>query len=57
MSEYPYELIVTHNPQGEYGHPQHRALHRIVRRIARDHPLYVFGTAWFGRRGISAAKE
>lgn len=25
-----FELVVTHNAQGEYGHPHHRALHRFV---------------------------
>lgn len=56
MSEHPYEMIVTHNSQGEYGHPQHRSLHRIVRRITGNVPLYVFGTAWFGPPRMSAAK-
>ena len=32
----PYKLIVTHNSNGEYGHIQHKALHRIVRNILKS---------------------
>lgn len=53
----PYELIVTHGPSGEYGHPQHRAVHALVRRLAAGRPLYVFGTAWRLWPRISAAKR
>lgn len=28
-----WEMVVTHNPSGEYGHPQHKAVHRHVRRV------------------------
>ena len=34
-------MIATHNAQGEYGHPQHRQLHRIVREAASRCALYV----------------
>lgn len=39
-----YELVVTHNLHGEYGHTQHMALSRIVHRL---HPknLHVFDTS------------
>ncbi len=35
--------LVTHNEQGEYGHPHHRQLHEIVRRV---------GVRWHRKRGI-----
>jgi len=30
LRERDYKKIVTHNKQGEYGHPRHRALHDIL---------------------------
>jgi LmbE family N-acetylglucosaminyl deacetylase len=57
LAEFPYELIVTHNRRGEYGHPQHRALHRIVRGIAGDRPVYVFETDWWAKPRLSVQKE
>lgn len=42
----PYQAVVTHNAAGEYGHPQHRALHRVVRRLIADRPLHVFAHRW-----------
>ncbi len=42
-----WELIVTHNRQGEYGHQHHKYSHQIVTeiydRLALDEPLYNFG--------------
>lgn len=43
INEFPYKTIVTHNRKGEYGHPQHRALHRIVLSLAKGHIFLVFG--------------
>jgi LmbE family N-acetylglucosaminyl deacetylase len=57
LAEHPYEMIVTHSKHGEYGHPQHRALHQIVLRIVGNRRLYMFGTNWLGRAQMSAAKE
>lgn len=37
---YDWNKIVTHNPIGEYGHPQHRDLHMKIRMITED--IYVF---------------
>jgi hypothetical protein len=36
--------IVTHNPDGEYGHIQHQMTSRIVSDIANPNILYYFGT-------------
>ena len=33
MRERKYKKIVTHNRQGEYGHPRHRALHDILNHL------------------------
>ena len=44
LSERSYELIVTHGKNGESGHPQHRAVHKIVCRIARRNRICVFAT-------------
>ena len=37
-----YSKIVTHNPDGEYGHIQHKSLYDIVFKIAPIEKLYVF---------------
>lgn len=39
-----YELVVTHNLHGEYGHSQHMALSRIVHDL-RPRNLHVFDTS------------
>ena len=36
-----WSMVATHNAEGEYGHPQHKQLHQIVRQAARGHTLYV----------------
>lgn len=36
-----WEKIVTHNPIGEYGHPQHKAIFEAVKSITKN--FYVFG--------------
>ena len=33
LRERKYTKIVTHNKQGEYGHPRHRALHDILNHL------------------------
>ena len=33
LRERKYKKIVTHNKQGEYGHPRHRALHDILNHL------------------------
>jgi len=38
--ERKWNKIITHNPMGEYGHPQHRDLHLKVKSITND--FYVF---------------
>jgi len=39
----PWDLIVTHNPNGEYGHKQHKLVSEIVTGLAWDKNLYYFG--------------
>ena len=36
-----WDKIVTHNPVGEYGHPQHKLIHDRVKSLTSD--FYVFG--------------
>jgi LmbE family N-acetylglucosaminyl deacetylase len=36
LREREYIKIVTHNKQGEYGHPRHRALHDILNHLRPD---------------------
>jgi len=36
LRERKYKKIVTHNKQGEYGHPRHRALHDILNHLRPD---------------------
>lgn len=58
VAEAPYELVVTHNERGEYGHAQHRAVHRIVTALVpRRASLAVFGHHWRLRTNVSAAKR
>ena len=46
-----WKLIATHNPQGEYGHIQHRMLSSTVTKIYNelnlDNDLYYFGSAHY----------
>lgn len=43
-----WELIVTHNKEGEYGHIHHKMTSSIVRseykKLDKQNPLYLFGT-------------
>ena len=57
LNEFQYDMVVTHNERGEYAHPQHRAVHRIVRRLVTNRPLYVFDHPWTARPRMSAAKR
>jgi LmbE family N-acetylglucosaminyl deacetylase len=57
LAEHPYEMVVTHNERGEYGHRQHIAVHRAVRRLIGATPLYVFDFSWALRGRICAAKR
>jgi hypothetical protein len=36
-----YDLIITHNHKGEYGHPAHIAVHHAMRELKK--PMKVFG--------------
>jgi hypothetical protein len=36
-----YDLIITHNEKGEYGHPAHVKLHHAMKSLGR--PMKVFG--------------
>lgn len=58
LDAHPYELVVTHNARGEYGHPQHRALHALVAGIVPvTTPLAVFGHHWRLRPNLGVAKR
>lgn len=39
-----YDQIVTHNPNGEYGHPAHIAVHDAM--AATGKPMWVFGAGY-----------
>ena len=39
----PWDLIVTHNPDGEYGNSHHKIVSKIVTDLAGDRNLYYFG--------------
>jgi len=41
IQERPFEKVVSHGLCGEYGHPQHKAIARIMRNIV-PHNLYAF---------------
>ena len=42
LRERKYTKIVTHNTDGEYGHPRHRACHDVLSHL-RPEKLWVFG--------------
>jgi LmbE family N-acetylglucosaminyl deacetylase len=42
LRERDYTKIVTHNTNGEYGHPRHRACHDVLSHL-RPEKLWVFG--------------
>ncbi|MDO5560737.1 MAG: PIG-L family deacetylase [Oscillospiraceae bacterium] len=43
-----WDLVVTHNPEGEYGHQHHKMTSNMVTEVynktSRQYPLYYFGT-------------
>ena len=39
--------IITHNPWGEYGHPEHVQVHRSVMKIAKDYDCNVYVDSYF----------
>ena len=45
LRERKYTKIVTHNTNGEYGHPRHRACHDILSHL-RPEKLWVFDTCY-----------
>lgn len=58
LRQHPYELVVTHNARGEYGHRQHRAIHRIVSALVpRGVAFAVFGHPWNAFPSMSAKKR
>lgn len=53
-----FRVVVTHNERGEYGHPQHRALHSIVREmVPHGAALAVFHHPWTAVPFVSAEKR
>ncbi len=36
------DLVVTHNHRAEYGHPHHRLVHRVTRRVFQEVPALLF---------------
>lgn len=48
-----WEMIVTHNPYGEYGHIHHIMTNRMVTELSDEDVLYYFGYYFF-ERGIKS---
>ena len=38
-----YKRVITHGPDGEYGHPEHQLTHRLVLEIFDHEKIYIFG--------------
>jgi LmbE family N-acetylglucosaminyl deacetylase len=57
LSEQGFEMVVTHGPNGEYGHRQHVALHQIVCGLVRSGRLFTFATSWSARSHMSSARR
>lgn len=47
-----WELIVTHNPDGEYGHQHHKMTNQLVTATAPNDVLYYFGK-YYSKKAIS----
>ena len=43
IDSYNWQTIVTHNPDGEYGHIQHKKVSKLVTNLADKNKLYYFG--------------
>lgn len=49
----PFDCIVTHNSQGEYGHSHHRHVHKFVKSRINGQKLITFGYRESGQGEIS----
>lgn len=48
LTKHTFDLIVTHNPNGEYGHLHHKMTNAIVTAIAKKHQL-INNLKYFGK--------
>jgi hypothetical protein len=51
----PYDVIFTHNKDGEYGHPHHKQLHHHITQFFKG-KIYAFGYG-FGDQVLKLSKE
>lgn len=52
-----WDLIVTHNRNGEYGHIHHKMTHKIVTSVAPHENLYFFGRYYTKKKIVDAEDE
>lgn len=46
----PTDRIYTHGPSGEYGHPAHQAVHRLVADVFASNDVFVFSSGTITER-------
>ena len=46
VTQTDWEMIVSHDALGVYGHPQHKALHRMLLKIVPKEIFFVFAPVW-----------
>jgi hypothetical protein len=51
----PYDIIFTHNKDGEYGHPHHKQLHYFIKQFFKG-KIYAFGYG-FGDQVLKLTEE
>ena len=40
------KIVITHNPWGEYGHPEHIQVHRCISKLAAKYKFKVYVTGY-----------
>lgn len=49
------DMVFTHNPWGEYGHPDHILVHRVVTKIAKEKGIPVYWSSYVSNWTIKLA--
>lgn len=51
-----FSTVYTHNPWGEYGHPEHVQIHRVVETLQAEHGYRLGFTGYIGPRSAGYAR-
>lgn len=50
-----YRNVITHNPWGEYGHPDHVQVYRAIKSLQADHHFSLWYSNYCGNRSVDLA--